>query len=117
MEILILAVLFVVLFVLLLLLVFLLKGRTTDASARFDAALKDQFLNFQANIHRELDSTRTSVEGAKDVISNNAIQTIDQIRNISGTPQKLIQQQKEAQKLGTTPKDQPHAPKLRGSSV
>ena len=115
MEILILAVLFVVLFVLLLLIVFLLKGRTTDASARLDAALKDQFLNFQANIHRELDSTRTSVEGAKDVISSHAIQTIEQIRNISGTLQKLIQQQEEAQKLGASLKDLLQAPKLRGS--
>ncbi len=92
-----------------------LRGRTGHASGDLAAALKGEFLAFQTDIHQELTATRSSVEGAKTVISDHAIKTIEHINKIGSTVQKLIQQQEEAEKLGHSLKDLLQAPKLRGS--
>lgn len=52
---------------------------------------------------------------AKDVISDHALKTINEIKGIGETVYKLAQQQEEAQKLGDSLKDLLQAPRLRGS--
>ena len=70
---------------------------------------------FQSGIREDVNTARTSVDSAKDVISTHAIKTISEINSIGSTVQKLIQQQEEAQKLGQSLKDLLQAPKLRGN--
>ncbi len=98
-----------------LVLVLLFRGRPSDSLASFDASLKEQFLTFQSNIHKELNTTREEVTHSKDLISEHTIKTIDTIKDMGATIHKIIQQQEEAQKLGQSLKDLLHAPKLRGN--
>ena len=77
--------------------------------------MRDEFLKFQSNIHAEMDMARQGMEGAKDVTSQNALKTVEQIHSIGETVQRLIHQQEEAQRLGQSLKDLLQAPKLRGS--
>ncbi len=93
----------------------LLRGRSGDAAIGVQAALRNEFLSFQSSIHTEMNSAKQGVESAKDVISQNAIRTLEQVKNVGETVQKLIQQQEEAQRLGQSLKDLLQAPKLRGS--
>ncbi|MDI6777532.1 MAG: hypothetical protein QMD03_09945 [Syntrophales bacterium] len=44
-----------------LILTLLLRGHPGDVSAKLDASLREQFLAFQSDIHRELNSTREEV--------------------------------------------------------
>ena len=103
----------VILIILVLLLLF--RERSSDLSAKFDVALKEQFLAFQSNIHNELNTTRQEVTRSKDLISEHAIKTLETIKNMGTTINKIIQQQEDAQKLGQSLKDLLQAPKLRGS--
>ena len=103
-----------ILLVSVLLVIVWLKWRSGDDSLEVKASLREEFLSFQTSIHQELDKARTGVESAKDVISDHAVKTISQIKEIGGTLQSLIQQQEEAQKLGQSLKDLLQAPKLRG---
>lgn len=105
----------VILILLALVAIVLLVRRSTGQSDEVKASLREEFLNFQTSVHQELNTTRTSLESAKDVISNQAIQTINQIKDVGGTLNKLIQQQEEAQRLGQSLKDLLQAPKLRGN--
>jgi DNA recombination protein RmuC len=98
-----------------LILIVVLKSRSRDSSSEIQASLQKEFLAFQTSIHQELNSTRTSVDGAKDVISGQAVSTSKQIGEIGETVQKLIHQQEEAQRLGQSLKDLLQAPKLRGN--
>ena len=93
----------------------LLKGRSGDASALDRESFKDELLAFQTGIRADLNTARTSVENAKDVISSHALTTVREISTIGKTVQKLIQQQEEAQNLGQSLKDLLQAPKLRGN--
>ena len=93
----------------------LLRGRRGDAPAGVQAALRSEFLSFQSSIHTEMNSAKQGVESAKDVISQNAIRTLEQVKNVGETVQRLIQQQEEAQRLGQSLKELLQAPKLRGS--
>ncbi|MBN2406923.1 MAG: DNA recombination protein RmuC [Elusimicrobia bacterium] len=106
----------VLLVILIILVVMLLKRmRSPDYSSRFDAALKEQFLQFQSSIHNELNSTREEVNRSKDLISEHAIKTIDTIKDMGSTINRIVQQQEEAHKLGQSLKDLLQAPKLRGN--
>ena len=98
-----------------LILTLLLRGHPRDVSAKLDASLREQFLAFQSDIHRELDSTRDEVVRSKDLISEHTVKTIDTIKDMGATIHRIIQQQEEAQKLGQSLKDILQAPKLRGS--
>jgi DNA recombination protein RmuC len=91
------------------------KTRSVDFGSKFDAALKEKFLNFQSNIHRELNETRQEVSRSKDIISEHALKTVENIKEMGATLERIIQQQEEAQKLGHSLKDVLQAPKLRGS--
>ena len=91
------------------------KGHSNEDTSRIEASLRKDFLDFQTSIYNALNSTKDSVDGAKATVSDHAIKTIDQIRAVGDTVQKLIQQQEEAQRLGQSLKDLLQAPKLRGS--
>ena len=93
----------------------LLFQRRSGSSDELKASLRQEFLNFQSGLHTELGAARQSMDGAKDVVAGQTIQTIDRIREIGETLHKLIQQQEEAQKLGQGLKDLLQAPKLRGN--
>jgi DNA recombination protein RmuC len=93
----------------------LLFQRRSGSSAELSASLRQEFLNFQSGLHTELGAARQSMDGAKDVVADQTIKTIDRIREIGDTLHKLIQQQEEAQKLGQGLKDLLQAPKLRGN--
>lgn len=98
-----------------LVLILLFTGHPGDLSAKFDSALKEQFLAFQSAIHKELNTTREEVVRSKDLISEHTIKTIDTFKDMGATIHKIIQQQEEAQKLGQSLKDLLQTPKLRGS--
>ena len=116
METLIFAVLgILVVLVLVLITIVLLKGRSRDDPTLVRASVKDELIAFQSSIREDLNTARTSVETAKDVISTHAINTVREINTIGKTVQKLIQQQEEAQNLGQSLKDLLQAPKLRGN--
>ncbi len=113
MEVLI-AVALVVLIVLVVIL--LLRGQQReDVSAKLDASLQQQFLNFQTNLHNELGATKAEVANSKDVMANNAIETLKTIKDMGATIQKIVQQQEQTEKLGQSLKDLMQQPKLRGS--
>ena len=111
----IIAIALALLIVLGLVVIVLLVRRSTGQSEQVKASLREEFLNFQTSVHQELNTTRSSLESAKDVISNQTVQTINQIKDVGGTLNKLIQQQEEAQRLGQSLKDLLQAPKLRGN--
>lgn len=115
MDLLTLGTLIALMVLIILVLILLFRERPSDLSAKFDVALKEQFLAFQSNIHNELNTTRQEVTRSKDLISEHALKTLDTIRNMGTTINKIIQQQEEAQKLGQSLKDILQVPKLRGS--
>ena len=98
-----------------LIVVVLLRGRTGDVEARVRQSFKDELLQFQSGIREDLNTARTSVETAKDVISSHAIKTLSEISSVRETAQKLVRQQEEAQGLAQSLKDLLQAPKLRGN--
>lgn len=93
----------------------LLFQRRSGSSDELKASLRQEFLNFQSGLNTELGAARQSMDGAKDIVADQTIKTIDRIREIGDTLHKLIQQQEEAQKLGQGLKDLLQAPKLRGN--
>jgi len=98
-----------------LILILLLKERSGGLSSKLDASLKEQFLTFQSNLNKELNSTREEIGRSKDLISEHTIKTVDTIKDIGETINKIIYQQEESQKLGQSLKDLLQAPKLRGN--
>ena len=93
----------------------LFRGRRGDVSSGVQATLREEFLKFQSSIHTEMASAQQGMEGAKDLISQNALKTLEQIHGMGETVQRLVHQQEEAQRLGQSLKDLLQAPKLRGS--
>lgn len=89
--------------------------RQEDVSAKIDSSLKQQFLDFQSNIHNELNSTRQEVSKSKDMLNESTIKTLEAINKHGSTIHKLAQQQEDAHKLGQSLKDILQAPKLRGN--
>lgn len=77
--------------------------------------LKEQFLNFQTNIHRDLASTREELIRSKDIMSENAYKTLKTIQEMGETVHRLTRQQEEAEKLGHSLRDLLQTPKLRGN--
>jgi len=98
-----------------LILVFFFKKPVSDISAKVDASLREQFINFQSLIHKEMDTARQEIGRSKDLISDHTIKTIDTIKDMGATIHKIVQQQEEAQQLGRSLKDLLQAPKLRGN--
>jgi len=93
----------------------IVTGKGPGVSSSVDVLLKEQFLAFQSDIHKEMNSTREELNRSKDIISEHTIKTIDTIKEMGSTIHKIIQQQEEAQKLGQDLKDVLRMPKLRGN--
>jgi len=91
------------------------QQQSPDLASKLDSSLKEQFLTFQSNIHSELNSTRQEVARSKDVMSEHALKTFENIKDMGGNLHKFIQQQEDFQKLGQSLKDLLQAPKLRGN--
>lgn len=95
--------------------VLIVRSRYKEPSNNVEAVIRNEFLRFQSNIHAEMEGARRGVEGAKDIISQNALKTLEQVQGIGKTVQQLILQQEEAQQLGQSLKDLLQTPKLRGN--
>ena len=68
-----------------------------------------------STMYKTMESARREVEMSKNVISDHAVKTLDTIRNMGATLEKMMQHQKEAQELGNSLKYLLQTPKLRGS--
>ena len=64
---------------------------------------------------QSINSTRRSVESAKDVMTDRTIQALDRIKESDDVLKKLLEQQESAQRLGESLKDLLQGPKLRGN--
>ncbi|MFH1381063.1 MAG: DNA recombination protein RmuC [Candidatus Omnitrophota bacterium] len=94
----------------------ILRNKTAAGSEdKMHALLNDKFLGFQQSIHTTMETARREVEMSKTVISDHAIKTLDTIKNMGSTLEKLIHNQKEAQDLGNSLKYLLQTPKLRGN--
>ena len=102
----------IVILIILVIILLLKKSFNKDAINSF---LKDQFITFQSQINKELNSTRSEINDSKDKMSDHTIKTIETITEMNKTMQKIIQQQEETSKLGHSLKDLLQLPKLRGS--
>lgn len=101
--------------ILIVLVILLLLRKPVDQTTLFDARIREQFLTFQTELHKELNTTRDEVVRSKDILSQHTITTIETIKNMGQTIHKIITQQEDAQRLGQSLKDLLQAPKLRGN--
>lgn len=93
---------------------------------KFNLTFKDSLMVFQSNIQNDLKNTRTEIQHSlndtradvsqsKDVMSQHTIKTLETVKDMGGTIHQIVQQQEEAQKLGSQLKDLLQSPKLRGN--
>jgi len=108
---------FIALLTLLILVVILTlrKPGGTLSEDRLNLLLKDRLVDFQNQIHQELDTTRREIGSSKDLISKHTIKTLETMKEMGDTIRKITQQQEEAQKFSESLKDLLQAPKLRGN--
>ncbi len=88
---------------------------TEDRKDRFELLLNEKLVSFQDRIRQTMDNTRQEVERSKDVLSSNALKTLEHIKNMSDTVGSLVKQQEKAQQLGQSLEYLLQAPKLRGN--
>lgn len=105
----------IVLIILIINTIVLFRGSYRNLPEKISATVKEHFLNFQTDIHSELNSTRNEVIRSKDLMSDHTIKTIDTIRDMDKIINQIVRQQEEAQKLGQSLKDILQTPKLRGN--
>ncbi|NQT22690.1 MAG: DNA recombination protein RmuC [Candidatus Omnitrophica bacterium] len=89
-------------------------GRGTQ-DEKIQSMMNEKFIAFQSSIYNTMENTRREVESSKNIISDHAIKTLDTIKDMGSTIEKIMQQQKEAQDLGNSLKYLLQTPKLRGS--
>ena len=82
---------------------------------KIQSAINEKFVVFQDSVHRSMENARREVEMSKNVISDHAIKTLDTIKNMGTTLEKMLHHQKEAQELGNSLKYLLQTPKLRGN--
>jgi len=80
-----------------------------------ESLLNEKFIDFYDRIRQTMESTRREVEQSKDVLSNNALKTLEHIKGMSDTVGNLVRQQEKAQQLGQSLEYLLQAPKLRGN--
>ncbi|NQT32411.1 MAG: DNA recombination protein RmuC [Candidatus Omnitrophica bacterium] len=80
-----------------------------------EAILNEKFISFSDNIRETMDTTRREVEKSKDVLSHNALKTLEHISSMNTTVGDLVKQQEKAEKLGQSLEYLLQAPKLRGN--
>jgi DNA recombination protein RmuC len=115
MDPLLLAIFITLVLLVLLVLVLLFRGNPDNISNKINTIIRDYFVDFQNDLHSELNSTRSEVSRSKDLISDHTIKTIETIKDMGEIIHRIIQQQEEAQKLGQSLKDILQTPKLRGN--
>ncbi|MBU1999491.1 MAG: DNA recombination protein RmuC, partial [Candidatus Omnitrophica bacterium] len=89
--------------------------KNDDMDKKISSALNERFISFQDIIHKTMENTRREVEMSKNVISDHAVKTLETIKDMGSTVERIMQQQKEAQDLGNSLKYLLQTPKLRGS--
>lgn len=92
-----------------------LKSTKSTLEDKVQSIINDKFVSFQDIVHTSVESARKEVELSKNIISDHAVKTLDTIRSMGSTLEKMMQQQKEAQDLGNSLKYLLQTPKLRGS--
>ena len=107
----------ILLAVLIILVVFILwKTRVSGGEKDLlESLMNKQFIDFSERIHKTMNETRREVEGSKNIISENAIKTLEHINSMSKTVNDLVSQQEKAQQLGQSLEYLLQAPKLRGN--
>ena len=93
----------------------LLRRPPEEPLLRMESSLKDRFLDFQTVLSSQLGHAREAVAQSNTVAADHGIKTLENLKAMQGTLQRLIQQQEEAQRLGQSLKDVLQTPKLRGS--
>lgn len=91
------------------------KPPETVSEDAINFLLKERLLDFQTEIHKELNNTRQEISQSKDLISEHTIKTLETMKNMGATIHKITQQQEDAQRFGQSLKDLLQAPKLRGN--
>ncbi len=117
-EILIVVLLLVLIFTVIAGFLFLLlkkKDPTEGFEQKMQVLFSEKFLSFQDSIYKAMDGTRAEVERSKDLISSHALKTLDTIKDMGGTLEKIIQDQQKSHELGESLKYLLQTPKLRGS--
>lgn len=77
--------------------------------------ISERFINFQDTMYKTIETARKEVEMSKNIISDHAVKTLDTIKNMGTTLERMIQHQKEVQELGNSLKYLLQTPKLRGN--
>ncbi|MBL7156842.1 MAG: DNA recombination protein RmuC [Candidatus Omnitrophica bacterium] len=88
------------------------EGRMDE---KIQSTINEKFVGFQDALHRTMETARREVEMSKNIISDHAIKTLDTIKNMGVTLERMLEQQKEASDLGNSLKYLLQTPKLRGS--
>lgn len=100
---------------LLLLLALLVRTGDRREGNRVKSVLNEGFISFQKNIQETMDSTRREVESSKTVLSQNTIKTLETIKDVEQTLERVMKYQDEANKLGESLRYLLESPKLRGN--
>ncbi len=91
-----------------------LRGRE-QGKEQLENVLNEKFMSFSEKISQTMDNTRKEVEKSKDLLSGNAIKTLEHINNMSSVVGDLVKQQEKAQELGQSLEYLLQTPKLRGN--
>lgn len=108
----------IILISILIILISFLIWKTQGSGAgkeHLESVLNSKFIDFSEKIRSTMDSTRKEVEQSKDVLSQNALNTLKEIGRVNTTISSLVQQQEKAQQLGQSLEYLLQAPKLRGN--
>ncbi len=96
--------------------VYLLRRRPAEEPLlKMESSLKDRFLEFQASLAGQLGQNREAVAQANTIVADHGMKTLENLKAMQETLQRLIRQQEEARQLGQALKDVLWTPKLRGS--
>ena len=77
----------------------ILVRRSNGFSSEMQAALRQEFLTLQSRLNSDLNAARQSMEGTSEVVADQTIMTISQIKDIGATIHRLVQQQEDIKVL------------------
>jgi DNA recombination protein RmuC len=89
--------------------------KNDNVKERLESLLNERFIDFSDRIRQTMDTTRKEVEGSKDIISKNALKTLEKISEMKDTVNDLAKHQEKAEQLGKSLEYLLQAPKLRGN--
>ncbi|MFH1594197.1 MAG: DNA recombination protein RmuC [Candidatus Omnitrophota bacterium] len=82
---------------------------------KMQSTVNERFVSFQDIMYKTMETARREVESSKNIISDHAIKTLDTIKIMGSTLEKMLEQQRDAKELGHSLKYLLQTPKLRGS--